>query len=164
MIRLRRWSDADWPILVRLNAPEMTEHLGGPEPDEALRRRQDRYLAAASSSGVFCYAVVSEDDGACIGNVSVWERDWNGQPVYEMGWAMVPELQGRGLATAAVKLAIQATPAGGERCAVHAFPSVENGPSNAVCRKAGFELIGNVQLEYPKGHPMDCNDWRLSLR
>ncbi|HEX2682130.1 MAG TPA: GNAT family N-acetyltransferase, partial [Candidatus Dormibacteraeota bacterium] len=76
MIRLRRWADADWPLLVRLNAPEMTDHLGGPETDEAVRRRHERYLAAAD--GVICLTAVLEPEGVAVGNVNIWERDWRG--------------------------------------------------------------------------------------
>jgi hypothetical protein len=32
-----------------------------------------------------------------------------------------------------------------------------------VCRKAGFELVGECDFEYPKGHPIRCNDWRYDL-
>ncbi len=46
---------------------------------------------------------------------------------------------------------------------LHAFPSVENAPSNAICPKLGFELLGEHDFEYPPGHPMRCNDWRLDL-
>jgi RimJ/RimL family protein N-acetyltransferase len=163
LIRLRRWAQEDWPLLVRLNAPEMTEHLGGPETDEALRGRHERYLAAARSDCVFCLTAVLEPEGVAVGNVNFWEREWEERPIYEMGWGVLPEYQGRGLASAAVKQAIELARATGRRDAVHAFPSVENGPSNAICRKAGFELIRAVQFEYPKGHWMECNDWRIAL-
>ena len=46
---------------------------------------------------------------------------------------------------------------------MHAFPSVENAPSNAVCRRLGFELVEECESEYPPGTPMRCNDWRLDL-
>ncbi|HVH31866.1 MAG TPA: GNAT family N-acetyltransferase, partial [bacterium] len=46
---------------------------------------------------------------------------------------------------------------------LHAFPSVENGPSNAICRKLGFTLQEEADFEYPPGHSMRCNDWRLDL-
>jgi len=163
---LRKWGEEDWPLLVRLNAPDMTEHLGGPETDDALRRRQERYVAAAYSEtrSVLCFTVVLEPDGIAVGNVNLWERDWQGRPVYEMGWGIVPEYQGRGLATAAVTEAIEVARSSGRRDAIHAFPSVENPPSNAICRKCGFELIGAVPFEYPKGHWMQCNDWRFALR
>ena len=63
MIRLRRWEEGDWPLLVRLNAPEMTDHLGGPESDEALRERHKRYLAAAASDSMFCFTAVARARG-----------------------------------------------------------------------------------------------------
>ena len=44
-----------------------------------------------------------------------------------------------------------------------AFPSVDNGPSNAICRKLGFTFLEASEFEYPKGHFMRCNDWRLDL-
>jgi hypothetical protein len=43
------------------------------------------------------------------------------------------------------------------------FPSVVNAPSNAICRKLGFTLLGEHEFEYPKGNFMQCNDWRLDL-
>jgi len=47
---------------------------------------------------------------------------------------------------------------------IHAYPGVDNGPSNAICRKAGFTLAGAHDFEYPPGHPMRCNDWFLPPR
>jgi hypothetical protein len=47
---------------------------------------------------------------------------------------------------------------------MHAFPNVDNAPSNAICRKLGFELRETCEFEFPKGHFMTCNDWRLDLR
>ncbi len=96
--------------------------------------------------------------------MNFWERDWEGEPVLEMGWGILPEYQGRGIASAAVAQAIEQARAISRRAAVHAFPSVDNAASNAICRKLGFELLGQVQFEYPKGHWMPTNDWRLHLR
>jgi hypothetical protein len=47
---------------------------------------------------------------------------------------------------------------------MHAFPNVDNAPSNSICRKLGFELLEACEFEFPKGHFMSCNDWRLDLR
>jgi hypothetical protein len=46
---------------------------------------------------------------------------------------------------------------------MHAFPNVDNATSNAICRKLGFELLEACEFEFPKGHFMTCNDWRLDL-
>ena len=71
--------------------------------------------------------------------------------------------QGRGVATAATRLAIEAARESGRHRAMHAFPNVENAPSNAICAKLGFTLLGAQEFEFPPGHAMRCNDWRLDL-
>jgi RimJ/RimL family protein N-acetyltransferase len=83
--------------------------------------------------------------------------------VYETGWAVLPEYQRRGIAALAVRAVAARAAAEGTRRHLHAYPSVDNGPSNAVCRKAGFELLGVCDFEYPPGHQVRCNDWRLDL-
>jgi len=172
-VRLVPWTDDDFPLLVRLNAPEMTEHLGGPETPEQLEMRHKRYVAAAQSGtfhdsdrayAAYIFKAILEPDGVDVGGVNFWDREWKGEQVYEMGWGVVPEFQGRGIASAAVAQAVQIARATNRRSAIHAFPNVDNGPSNGICRKLGFELLGEMQFEYPKGHWMQCNDWSLSLR
>jgi RimJ/RimL family protein N-acetyltransferase len=152
------------PLLVRLNSPEMTEHLGGPESDEQLRLRHERYVRLADSTEAFIFKVVLVSTGEVVGGVNFWEREWQGRQVYEMGWGVLTEFQDRGIASAAVREAIEVARGVGRREAIHAFPSLENGASNAICRKAGFQLMGEVPFEYPKGHWMRCNDWRIALR
>jgi RimJ/RimL family protein N-acetyltransferase len=172
-VRLAPWTEEDFPLLVRQNAPEMTQYLGGPETAEQLELRHKRYVAASRSGtfddsgrsyAAYIFKAILEPDGVAVGGVNFWDREWNGELVYEMGWGVLPEFQGRGIASAAVAQAVARARATERRAAVHAFPSVENGPSNAICRKAGFTLLGEVRFEYPKGHWMQCNDWRISLR
>ena len=42
-------------------------------------------------------------------------------------------------------------------------PAADRPASNAVCRKAGFTLLGETDIEYPPGTIMRCNDWQMSL-
>jgi RimJ/RimL family protein N-acetyltransferase len=171
-VRLVPWSEEDFPLLVRLNAPEMTEHLGGPETEEQVLLRHQRYVAAVRSGifagpdgayRAFIFKAVLEPDGVGVGSVNFWDREWKGEQVYEMGWGVVPEHQGRGIASGAVKQAVELARATKRRAAVHAFPSIENASSNAICRRVGFELLGKTEFEYPKGHWMIGNDWRMTL-
>jgi RimJ/RimL family protein N-acetyltransferase len=141
----------------------MTEYLHGPESAEKLEDRQRRRVAAAQSDTVYVWKIVLLPDGVGVGNVEFWDREWRGGPVYEMGWGVLPEFQGRGIASAAVSQAVELARATKRRSAIHAFPSTDNGPSNGICRKVGFELLGEVQFEYPKGHWAMSNDWRLAL-
>jgi RimJ/RimL family protein N-acetyltransferase len=163
-VRLEAWAEGDLPLLRRLlGDPAMTEHLGGPESEEKLRERQGRYERIADAGTGRMFKIVDEASGEPTGSVGYWEKDWQGETVYETGWSVLPEFQGRGIAGEATRQAIEAARAEGKHRYLHAFPSVENGPSNAICRKLGFELLGEHEFEYPPGHELRCNDWRLDL-
>ena len=53
--------------------------------------------------------------------------------------------------------------AAGESLAVHAYPRVDNPASNAVCRKAGFTLVREVDFEVTPGNTLHTNDWVVEL-
>ncbi|MFI1396361.1 GNAT family N-acetyltransferase [Streptomyces sp. NPDC020681] len=165
-VRLEPWSEADFDLLRAANAPELMDHLGGPESEEQLVTRHQRYveLSADGTGRGRMYRIVLEETGEAAGTVGFWAKTWQDEEVYETGWTVLPGFQGRGIATAAT-LAVAAEARTEHRHRhLHAYPSTENGPSNAVCRKAGFELMGEADFEYPPGHPIRCNDWRLDLR
>jgi RimJ/RimL family protein N-acetyltransferase len=157
-LHLVLWSEDDLDLLRQTNTPEMTAHLGGPEPEEKLPDRHRRYLTLPVG-GVFRL----ELDGAVAGSIGYWETVWNGRPVFETGWAVLPAFQGRGVAAAAALAVVERARAKRSHAFLHAFPDVAHGASNAVCRKAGFTLVGECDVEYPKGHPKRCNDWRVAL-
>jgi RimJ/RimL family protein N-acetyltransferase len=139
--------------------PRMTEHVGGPESREKLAERQSRYERADSRQ----YKIVDGATGEAIGWVGYWEREWRGEEIYEVGWSVLPAFQGRGIAGSASEKLIAIAQSEQKRRFLHAYPSVDNGPSNATCRKLGFTLLGASEFEHPPGHFMMCNDWCLDL-
>lgn len=157
------WSAEHLELLHRLNAPEMTKALGGPETEDQVASRHERYLRIAEKGTGRMFAVLALPERELAGSVGYWERTWQGEQVCEMGWGILPAYQGRGLATAAVEQAIEIVRSEGARDAVHAYPGVDNPASNAVCRKLGFTLAGEIEFEYPPGSLMRCNDWRLEF-
>jgi RimJ/RimL family protein N-acetyltransferase len=159
-VRIEPWGEGDLPLLHRcLGDPAMMEHLGGPESPEKIAERQARYEQPDSNQ----FKIVDEATGEGVGWVGYWERDWHGEQVYEIGWSVIPAFQGRGIAGAATLEAIAIARSEGNRRFLHAYPSVDNAPSNAICRKLGFTLLGAFGFEYPKGSLLNCNDWRLDL-
>jgi RimJ/RimL family protein N-acetyltransferase len=147
-----------------LGDPAMTVHIGGPETPEQLRARHERYLRARDAEPGGLFAVTLEGRQDAVGWVGYWETAWQGRQVWEAGWSVLPAFQGRGVASAATTLMLaHASAAGPGRC-MHAFPSVDNAASNAICRKAGFVLQGPVEIEYPPGRLMCANDWCCDLR
>ncbi|MET9377985.1 GNAT family N-acetyltransferase [Streptomyces sp. NPDC002992] len=164
-IRLESWSEGDFNLLRAMNAPELMEHLGGPETEEALAERHQRYmrLSADRTSAGLMFRIVLLPEEVAVGSIGYWKQTWDGEPVYETGWTVLPGFQGRGVATAATRAVAEPARAELTYRFLHAFPSTDNGASNAVCRKAGFELLGERAFEYPPGRPLRCNDWRLDL-
>ncbi|MET7379327.1 GNAT family N-acetyltransferase [Streptomyces sp. NPDC005526] len=159
-VRLEPWGEDDLWLLRLHNSPEMTAHLGGPETEEQLDARHRRYVALESGR---MYRVVRTDGGEAVGAIGFWERPWAGGTVWETGWAVSPGFQGRGFAVRAARAVAEEARAAGRHRWLHAFPRTDHAASNAVCRRAGFTLLGPVELEYPKGHPITSNDWRLDL-
>ena len=161
-VALRPWSADDLWLLERLlGDPAMTAHLGGPESPEKIRRRNADYATVGEpgTGAMFVIEVAPGGDGA--GSVGYWPGDWHGQTIWEVGWSVLPEFQGRGIATQATLLVVAKARAEGLPRSIHAFPSVENAASNAICRNAGFTLLGECDFEYPRGSFMRCNDWAL---
>ena len=165
-LRLEPWAGGDLPLLARLlGDPEMTKHLGGPESPEKLAERQQKYERLPETGAGRMFKVVDDETGEPVGSVGYWDKDWRDEQVYETGWSVLPEFQGRGIAVEATRQALALAAADGKHRYVHAFPSVENAPSNAICRKLGFELLGEHDFEYPAGtgNMLLCNDWRFDL-
>jgi RimJ/RimL family protein N-acetyltransferase len=157
-VRLEPWGEGGLPLLERLNAPEMTEHVGGPESPDKLVDRQARYETPDSRQ----YAIV-EPGGERIGWVGYWERDWRDQQVWETGWAVVPAFQGRGVASSATGQMLEIARAERLHRFVHAYPMTVNTPSNAICRRLGFEPLGEIDFPARGGGFIRCNDWRFDL-
>jgi RimJ/RimL family protein N-acetyltransferase len=149
--------------LRRINTPEMKQHLGGPETDDQVIARNKRYAAMTDPGLGAMFRVVLLPDEADAGSIGYWEREWQGETVYETGWSVLPEFQGRGVAVAAAAAVIELARAQHRNQHLHAYPGVDNPASNAICRRAGFERLGPTEFEYPPGNPMRCNDWRYEL-
>ena len=169
-LRLEPWAEDGLELLRRQNTPEMTSHLGGPETETQVLDRHQRYLRLARAAGqgsgagqMLRIILPGLGGGEVAGTVGYWEREWQGEKVYETGYAILPEFQGRGLAVAALLAVLPLAAAERRYRYIHAFPSVQHTASNAVCRKAGFELAGECEFEYPKGHFEQSNDWRADL-
>lgn len=163
-VRLEPWSEGDLALDQQmLMDPEMTRYLGGPESPEQIARRHAHKLRLPETGAGRMFKIVLEATGEAVGSVGYWENSWHEEAIYEIGWLVLTAFQGRGIASAATAQAIVQTRADGKHRFLHAFPSVENGPSNGICQKLGFTLVEAFESEYPKGHFMQCNDWRLDL-
>ena len=162
-VALRAWTDADLPLLRGLlGDPAMMTYLGGPESEEKLLARHQRYLDIAGTTGRV-FVITAGVERTAAGWIGYWETTFRGEAAWETGWSVLPAFQGRGLATRGAALAMEAAAAERLHPFIYAFPAVENLASNAVCAKLGFERLGSESLEYPPGTWMECAIWRGDL-
>lgn len=147
-----------------LTDPGMMAELGGPRPKEGLKEKL-RGIVRDVQTGTVWFSVIVPDDDPIVGagHLCIWDHEWNGAPITEMGWMVVPEFQGRGLATEAVRTMLRKARSENRWQLIHAFPGVTNAASNAICRKAGFSMIEEVDFEGFNGI-LRCTHWRIDLR
>ncbi|MFF2273020.1 GNAT family N-acetyltransferase [Agromyces sp. NPDC058136] len=161
-VELHPWSPGDLELLRRANTPELMNWVGGVENDEQVRARHERYLRLAREGRGLQFRITIPGHPEGVGMVGYWRHEWRGAPALETGWSVEAAYRGRGIAPAAVRLMLAEARAAGETLAVHAYPSVDNAASNAVCRKAGFTLLGEEDFEVGGG-VLRTNDWVAEL-
>ncbi|MBV8528436.1 MAG: GNAT family N-acetyltransferase [Candidatus Dormibacteraeota bacterium] len=157
MIRIepasREWADAlaegDDVFSHRFGIPVAPGWSGFPE---ALSLMLD--ATASRESGEWGPHLFFDEDGTLVGN-----GGWKGAPVdgvAELGYAVAPSRQGRGIATAAVQQLLQRGRAANLRTAVaHTLP--QRSASTTVLERCGFTLVG-VVLD-----PSEGRVWRWEL-
>lgn len=162
-VRIVPWDDGDLDLLRLLNAPEMTVHFGGPETEDKLLARHKTYCEIAGQGTGRMFKILFLPHNEVVGSVGYWDKVWQGNDVFEMGWSVLPEFQGRGIATEATAKAIVSATSEKKHRFIHAYPKIINPASNNICRKLGFLFMGECDFEYPIGTPIRCNDWRLEI-
>ncbi len=163
-VDIRPWAKGDLPLLQRLMGdPLLTEHIGGPETQEQILNRHRRYCINSGPGKNSMFAIVVGLEQLAVGSIGYWEKEWQGQLIWETGWIVLSDFQGKGITTQATRKLLDWARTENKHRYIHAFPSPDNGPSNAICRKMGFTLLGVVDFEYPKGVFEPSNDWCLDL-
>jgi RimJ/RimL family protein N-acetyltransferase len=163
-VRLRPYTDADrWLTEVLETDPEVMADLGGPIEPEAVEPLHRRRMQEVESGGdPWWLVIVAEPEDEPAGTIGIWEAEHEGERIHETGWTVAPAFQGRGIATAALAELLERARASGEFDRLHAFPNVTNGASNALCRRAGFALVGEIDVVF-RGAQLHCNHWVLEL-
>lgn len=162
-VTLHPWSADDLDLLRRANTHELMDQLGGPENDEQVIARHERYLRLQREGTAHQFRIATPDHPEGVGIVGYWNHDDDGEQVLEAGWSVEAAYRGQGIAPAAVIAMLEWARADGETLPVHAYPRVDNPASNAVCRKAGFTLVGEADVELTPGNVHRLNDWVVEL-
>jgi RimJ/RimL family protein N-acetyltransferase len=165
-VELVPYEARDLELTVALETdPVVMRELGGPTPRAELDTVHDRRLRSQELGDLWLTIALRGGEGEPrrVGQIGVFDSAPAGEPVHEVGWSVLPTYQGRGIGSRALAMLIARLRAEGGRDPIHAYPSVANAPSNALCEKLGFELVGQASFPY-RGTELRCNHWRLQLR
>lgn len=153
----------DEDLTVRLECdPQIMRHIGGARPEAEVRAAHRRRLDLMEKGEAHMYKVVADDSAEVLGTIGIWRIDCRGTQTYEMGWLVLPEHQGKGVATEAARLILSQARSDPKVRHIHAFPAVANAASNAIARKIGMVNEGEFDNEGFAG-VLRCNDWRIDL-
>ena len=153
----------DEDLTVRLECdPEMMRHIGGPRPEAEVRAAHKRRLDLMEQGVARMFKIVADDSDELLGTVGIWKIDWKGPQAYEMGWIVLPDHQGQGVASEAARLIISEARSNPGIRFVYAFPAVSNIASNAIARKIGMSNQGEFDNEGFAG-VLRCNNWCIDL-
>jgi RimJ/RimL family protein N-acetyltransferase len=134
----------------------MWVELGG-VVEQNMTAKLDRDVSSVEADHHWVLVIVA-DDGTPAGTVSLWDHEWDGEMIGEIGWMVLPEYQGHGLGSAAVAEALRRADEADRWPVLHAFPATTNVRSNALCRTHGFALRGS--LDYVHGErTLRVNHW-----
>jgi RimJ/RimL family protein N-acetyltransferase len=164
-VELRAIDLDDLPLYEAIHCdPRMMSDLGGALPREGLAEKLQRDVASTEAGETWVLKIIpDEDPGTAAGTVAVWDHEVNGETITEIGWMVLPDFQGRGLGSEAVRSVLRRARSEGRWKVVHAFPPVTNARSNAMCRKMGFTEIGECDFQF-RDRLLRCNHWKLDLK
>ena len=164
-MRLRDVEPGDISTYVRMRCdPVMMAELGGPLPRKGIEQKVARDVQAAAVDEAWIKMIVPGETAPEVvaGSVALWSHDEHGgEPITEIGWMVLPEFQGRGLAKQAVRMLLELARDEDRWGLVHAFPATTNGPSNGICRSLGFRLAGEREVTFA-GRVLRSNDWVIN--
>jgi RimJ/RimL family protein N-acetyltransferase len=140
--------DLDAYIRMRCD-PRMMVDLGGPRKPADIKRKVLRDAAQAAADAEWILMICPDDDPAEVaGTVTLWAHIEAGEQQTQIGWMVLPEFQGVGLAKRAVSEVLARAASDGRWGPIHAFPSVTNTASNRLCEALGFSSLGEHDFSF----------------
>ena len=155
-LRLSPFHASDWPFFLRLRRdPEVMRYMGEVLEEPALRTL---FESRCADPGVF---VLRDASGAAVGDIGLRISGKNPHEA-DLGYALLPDAQGKGYASEALKAICDY---GFNQLGVHAINAWvlgNNAGSSRLLEKHGFIRIQVLEKAYHL-NGMDYDDWVYRL-
>ncbi|MCX4574732.1 GNAT family N-acetyltransferase [Streptomyces sp. NBC_01571] len=165
-MRLRNVSPDDVDAYVRMRCdPVMMADLGGPQSREGMAAKVCRDAEQAAADLAWFKMIVPNPatPEVVAGTVALWSHTPDDGPISEIGWMVLPQLQGQGLGKRAVRALLDQARDENRWGVVHAFPATNNAASNGICRSVGFRFVSETDLTFA-GQIFKTNHWAVDPR
>ncbi|MFS8183182.1 GNAT family N-acetyltransferase [Pseudovibrio denitrificans] len=152
---LRSWQEQDFECLKTIFCDEETaRYVGGARSEHMVWRQMATIIGHWHMRGFTVFAVERKEDGKTIGYAGPWyPLEW---PEPEIGYALIPEAQGKGYALEAVQAALgYVYDELGWETAISVIVR-ENEGSRALANRLGAHYVGDINL--PERPPAEI--WR----
>jgi RimJ/RimL family protein N-acetyltransferase len=164
LLRDVEFGDVEAYVRMRCD-PAMMAELGGPLPRDGIEAKVEHDVreAAAGTSWIKMIVPDAAVPQVVAGSVALWSHEPDGAPLSEIGWMVLPEFQGRGLAKAAARALLERARDEDRWGTVHAFPGITNAASNGICRALRFTLLDERDVTFT-GRVIRTNHWAIDPR
>lgn len=143
-LRLRPIEVSDAEALHAALSDPVTMHWWSSGPRASLVETEDYVRGNVENSAWRCWAITERSDDRALGWVNLSERR---AAVFEIGYILVPQARGRGIAAEAVSGVIDRTFEDGAR-RIFADADPENAGSIGLLERLGFRLEGHLREEW----------------
>lgn len=171
---LRPFEAGDAPDVAAMNAdPRVMRYFPSVLTPEESRARLDVWIAKQARFGYAFSAVLRRADRAFLGmcGISRVEEGLPLAPCTEIGWRLIPEAWGQGIASEAARAWLRAGFEAFDLPEIVAFTPVPNRPSAAVMARIGMRPAPDLAFGFPSIpaddplHPavvyrLSARDWR----
>lgn len=148
---IRTWHESDaGALMLALNDARVLDDLrdGLPSPYTASDARE--FISAMLTNGELAYSFAIADGDKCAGAITVTRGVNIHRFTGELGYYVLPEYWGRGLATNAVREICDHVFAHTDIIRIYAEPFADNAASCRVLEKAGFTFEGTLRANAVK--------------
>lgn len=145
-LKLATTADAAF-FLALMNTPKWLAHIGDRKVYDLAQATQyiiDRMLPQHERLGFGNYVVVRKDDGVAIGSCGLFDRE--GLEGLDIGFAFLPEYEGKGYAFEASKELLKQSFTAFKVSELQAITTAENTGSQRLLEKLGLKFVGWTRI------------------
>ncbi|MFQ6601804.1 GNAT family N-acetyltransferase [Flavobacterium sp. C3NV] len=139
---LRNIESTDAELIHKLRSDEVVNRFVGRDNSSTVEKAKEFILKiqnlVAKNEGLY-WIIRLKENNDLIGSVCLWNFDPENE-IVEIGYEMLPEFQGKGIMTEALKAVTKHTFEEIKAKIITAFPSEDNVNSVAILKKMNFEF------------------------